>query len=420
MRVFLLFLRRLVISALRLLALFGPFWLCVGGLLWLVPENSVAEDARPLLYATAFLPAVLFGLLRLAVAVRQPVARWIGGTLFGWSETFSSGLTANLPDMVELTPTSNPAFRHPDAVDRAAGQLAAVGFVRVGDFLSNLHAGVPLTVLAHADVGAVANLFEAEGGRLACEITGQFPDGRRVSATNDIDRGLDPMPGRTITRLVGAAPAELFARFRQNAAGAELLPVTADTAAAAFAREMTEYVAWRRRDGFRPHEVGAMHAQLVTGGLSVLAIGTAVIAAVALLVGLLKANFAPDGWPVEWVIVAAVAVPVVFAPVALLLVFRARHRRAAARPPYEPTPPPAPAPCPGRPSPWRWPLALLNLLVVPAAILLTLLPTFAFTEGTVLHDERLANAGWLLIFGYFVLWPWVRDQFSAARREAAA
>jgi hypothetical protein len=350
MRVFVLFLRRLVeaVSGWALFAALIGLPLVLG--LWGLRAAFTALTGldgsvwMPILMAAGF--TALFAVLRALAGLAPRRMAGLLGRMFDASGIMAAEMVNELPADVGLRPADGAGFRNPAALRACVDRLAARGFVEVGTYTLALAREVPVVLLASPADRLRATLFDHDRGRLIAEFVTEYADGRWVGYSNGPDRGLDPMPGRTSVRYTGDDPLAVLDRCLAGRPAGEMLAVEPGTAAA-FARESDAWIEWRRQAGFRPHEVGAKYAGLIRAGLNILTVGLALMTLVtaALTAGLWAARpYLPAAALVGIVVAVLVAVPV------LLTVASIRRLGRPAPRETEPAPEPAPEPA-GPPEP---------------------------------------------------------------------
>ncbi|WP_171472403.1 hypothetical protein [Frigoriglobus tundricola] len=369
--------------------------------------------------------------LRVIIVFRPGVAVWLGEKTFGAA---AASLSSDLPGRLQIGPIGAARFHRPAVAEQAVTDLTARGFVEVGRYLTNLIPSVPVVLLVNPEHALRALLFEAENSRLVVELATEYPDGRYVFFSNCVEYGFDKRPGTASFRDFRATPLQVLDRCLAERPRDGIVPVGPEAAVAAFERESTLSLAWRKARGLTPREVGAVCARFISRALSTLIVGSAGLFVVAALVSAVCARVG-DVLPLAAVvplIVVAMTLPFL-ALVPLLrgsgLLPRARscsacpvesrgpERTGAPVPVSEVAPPPAARPEATGQSKWQIILGLWPFLVLPG-LALGYFQDQGYAAGTVFESEWIGRVFWGAVVIALVIVPWLRNQYEMARIAA--
>ncbi len=162
---------------------------------------------------------------------------------------------AKVPETVTLSRRGDDAWRDLDRARRTWEPLLDHGFADAGTYGVDEMPGVVIRLLASPSESVLAMLYEHPGAGQWLELATSYADGRRCSASNRRDPGVDAPDFVTSLRAVDASALELLELMRQRRPEGTMLPTSPADAARRFERGYAETMAWRRRNPITTREV---------------------------------------------------------------------------------------------------------------------------------------------------------------------
>lgn len=194
---------------------------------------------------------VLVGvLLVLRFALRPLIAIVLG-------KSIGMRVLAKQPDTIRLVPAGPSASSKPEAIESQAQTLMSEGFSDAGWFTVAEMPQVVLRLLAHEGEGWLSSIYEHKQAGRWLEINARFPDGSRATFHNMRSTGLAPLPGTSVTRLVGAPASAVLRAARKARETFTMTPlsVSASTVVKTFEDGYATLTAQRKAQGISRAEV---------------------------------------------------------------------------------------------------------------------------------------------------------------------
>lgn len=195
-------------------------------------------------------PLALVAFLLSWPAVRAIVARIAGG------HYRAQALTAQ-PDRIYLVRASQPTWRHEQARDSAARQLANAGFENGGTYLVREMPELTLGLYAHSSESAYAVVYDHPRSGFWAEFVTRYEDGSIASFTTLEPMDVDVPAGSLHVAAPESSLGDLWKRMLAERPKKAMKPCNPFTAAPDFEKGYAESVAYHKQHAPAPVETDA-------------------------------------------------------------------------------------------------------------------------------------------------------------------